>query len=228
MRVILFGATGMIGQGVLQAALDDAAVTAVLSVTRTPTGVTHAKLTEVIHRDFKNYAPLADALRGWDACLFCLGISSVGLDEARYTEITYDYTLAAAEAVRAASPDARFLYISGASTDSTEKGRAMWARVKGRTENALLAMPFARGAFMLRPGYIQPVGGIRSKTPLYRGMYTVLGALFPLWKALAPGHVLTTRELGLAMLAVARDGSAKRVLEAPDLVALGRPLATAA
>jgi len=130
-------------------------------------------------------------------------------------------TLAAARAVLAQSPAATFLYISGASTDSTEKGRAMWARVKGKTENALLAMPF-KASYMLRPGYIQPVDGIVSKTTLYRALYAVFGALFPLWKALFPRHVLTTTELGRAMIAVARDGATKRVLEAPDLVAVGR------
>ena len=221
MKVILFGATGMIGQGVLRACLDDPGVTRVLAVVRSATGVRDAKLTELVHKDFHDYGAIAGELAGYDACLFCLGVSSAGMDEAAYTKITYDVTLAAAAAVLAASPDIRFQYISGAGTDSSEKGRAMWARVKGRTENALLAMPF-KAVHMLRPGYIQPVDGIVSKTPLYRAAYAIAGAGFPLWKALAPKHVLTTTELGRAMVAIARDGAPKRVLESPDLVALGR------
>jgi uncharacterized protein YbjT (DUF2867 family) len=157
-------------------------------------------------------------------CLFCLGVSAGGMSEAEYTAVTYDVTIAAAKAVLAANPGSTFLYVSGAGTDSSEKGRAMWARVKGRTENALLAMPF-KGAYMLRPGIIQPMDGIVSKTPSYRTMYTLLGWLFPLLKRVAPRHVTTTRELGRAMLSIARDGAAKKVLEAPDLVAIGRPAA---
>jgi uncharacterized protein YbjT (DUF2867 family) len=221
MKVILFGATGMIGQGVLRACLADPSVERVLSIARSPIGVTDAKLHEVSHRDFNDYGAVASELAGYDACLFCLGVSAAGMDEAAYTKITYDVTLAAARAVLAANPAIRFLYISGAGTDSSEKGRAMWARVKGKTENALLAMPF-QSAYMLRPGYIQPVDGIVSKTTLYRVAYATLGTLFPLWKAIAPRHVLTTTELGRAMIAVARDGAAKRVLESPDLVAVGR------
>lgn len=221
MKAILFGATGMIGQGVLRQCLADPTVERVLSIVRSPGGVVDAKLREVLHRDFLDYAPIASKLAGYDACLFCLGTSSAGMNEADYTKITYDVTLAAAQAVLAQSPGATFLYISGASTDSTEKGRAMWARVKGKTENALLAMPF-KASYMLRPGYIQPVDGIVSKTTLYRVLYAVFGALFPLWKALFPKYVLTTTELGRAMIAVARDGASKRVLEAPDLVAVGR------
>jgi uncharacterized protein YbjT (DUF2867 family) len=221
MKVILFGATGMIGQGALRACLADPSVERVLSISRSPTGVSDAKLREVIHRDFHDYSAIAPELAGYDACLFCLGVSAAGMDEAEYSKITYDVTLAAAKAVLAQSPGVTFLYVSGAGTDSSEKGRAMWARVKGRTENALLAMPF-KAAYMLRPGYIQPVDGIVSRTPLYRVAYATLGTLFPLWKAIAPRHVLTTTELGRAMVAVARDGAPKRVLESPDLVAVGR------
>lgn len=222
MKVILFGATGMIGQGVLKAALADPGVERVLAVVRSPLGETHAKLRELQHKDFKDFGAVAGELAGYDACLFCLGVSAGGMSEAEYTAITYDVTLAAAKAVLAASPDARFLYVSGAGTDGTEKGRAMWARVKGRTENALLAMPF-RSAHMLRPGAIQPMDGIVSKTPSYRMLYATLGWLFPVAKAVAPRQIITTRELGRAMLSLARDGSPLKVLEAPDLVALGRP-----
>lgn len=224
MRVIVFGATGMIGQGVLRECLADPDVTAVLSVLRTPSGQSHPKLREVLHKDFTDYTAVAGELAGYDACLFCLGVSSAGMSEAEYTKITYDVTLAAAKAVLAQSPEVTFLYISGASTDGTEKGRVMWARVKGRTENALLAMPF-KSSYMLRPGYIQPLDGIQAKTPVYRFAYNILGVMFPLWRALFPKQVLTTRELGRAMIDVARKGSDKRVLEAPDLVARGRTAA---
>lgn len=222
MKVILFGATGMVGQGVLKAALDDPGVERVLAVGRSPLGQTHDKLRELVHRDFKDYGAVAGELAGYDACLFCLGVSAGGMSEAEYTAITYDVTIAAAKAVLAANPGSTFLYVSGAGTDSSEKGRVMWARVKGRTENALLAMPF-KGAYMLRPGIIQPMDGIVSKTPAYRTMYSLLGWLFPLFKWVAPRHVTTTRELGRAMLSIARDGAPKKVLEAPDLVAIGRP-----
>jgi uncharacterized protein YbjT (DUF2867 family) len=174
MKLILFGATGMVGQGALKAALADPGVERVLAVVRSPIGVSHDKLRERVHRDFNDYSALAGELAGYDACLFCLGVSAGGLSEAEYTAITYDVTLAAAKAVVAASPAARFLYVSGAGTDSTEKGRAMWARVKGRTENALRAMPF-KSAHMLRPGAIQPMDGIVSKTPAYRTLYTFGG-----------------------------------------------------
>ena len=221
MKVILFGATGMIGQGVLRACIADPTVERVLAVVRSPTGASDAKVRELTHRDFMDYTAIEGELAGYDACLFCLGVSSAGMSEEEYTKVTYDVTLAAARAVLKRSPDATFLYISGAGTDGTEKGRTMWARVKGRTENALLKMPFKR-VYMLRPGYIQPVEGVVSKTTLYRVAYTVLGGLFPLWKAIAPGHVLTTAELGRAMIEVARNGAPKPVLESPDLVPLGR------
>lgn len=222
MKLILFGATGMIGQGALKAALADPGVERVLAVVRSPLGESHAKLRELQHRDFNDWSAAASDLAGYDACLFCLGVSAGGMTEAAYAAITHDVTLAAARAVLSASPRARFLYVSGAGTDSTERGRAMWARVKGRTENALLALPF-ESAHMLRPGVIQPMDGIVSKTPSYRFIYAAFGWLFPVAKALAPRHVLTTRELGRAMLTLAREGSPKKVLEAPDLVAIGRP-----
>lgn len=221
MRVILFGATGMVGQGALRACLQDANIDHVLAVVRSPTGVSNPKLREVAHGDFHDYTALAGQLGGYDACLFCLGVSSAGMDEAAYTRVTHDLTLAAAKAVLAESPGVALLYVSGAGTDSSERGRVMWARVKGRTENALLAMPF-RASYMLRPGYIQPVDGAVSKTGLYRAAYAVMGVLFPLWKLLFPRHVITSTELGRAMVAVARDGASSRVLEAPALVALGR------
>jgi uncharacterized protein YbjT (DUF2867 family) len=221
MNVLLFGATGMIGQGTLRACLADPDVTRVVSLVRSPSGETHSKLTEVLHRDFTDYTSVISHFTHLDACLFCLGVSSVGLSEAEYSSITYDYTLAAARVVIAQSPDATFVYISGALTDGTEKGSTMWARVKGRTENALLQMPFKR-AHMMRPGFILPKDGIVAKTKLYRVGYSVVGWAYPLIKALAPNQVMTTTELGKAMVHVARNGAPKKVLEASDIVAIVR------
>ncbi len=192
-----------------------------LAIVRGPSGVAHPKLRELQHRDFTDCAALSGQLSGYDACFFCLGASSAGMSEEEYTKITHGVTLAAARAVLAESPGVAFGYVSGAGTDSSERGRTMWARVKGRTENDLLAMPF-KAVFMLRPGYIQPVDGAVSKTRLYRVAYAVVGALFPLWKALFPKHVTTTTELGRAMIAIAKNGSPDRVLESPAIVALGR------
>lgn len=220
MKILLFGATGMIGQGTLRACLEDPAVTQVVSLVRSPTGQRHDKLREVPVSDFSVLDAHAAEFDDIDACLFCLGVSASGMSEADYRRITYDYTLAAARVLHSRSPEARFLYVSGAGTDSTERGRWMWARVKGETENALLAL--SPRAVMLRPGYIQPVGGIVSKTPSYRLMYGVMGPLFPLLKWLAPRQVITTEELGRAMVAIAAKGADKRVLEAADLIAIGR------
>jgi len=218
MKVILFGATGMIGQGVLRECLADPEVERVLCVVRSPVGQTHDKLTELTHRDFTDYAAVESELTGYDACLFCLGISSVGMSEADYTTITYDYTLAAARALLKVNPAITFNYISGASTDGTAKGSVMWARVKGKTENDLLAMPF-KGAYMFRPGFIQPLHGIKSKTPLYSGLYAVLRVFYPLLR-LMPGFVTNTEQLGRAMIEVAKHGAAKRVLESSDINAI--------
>ncbi len=222
MKVILFGATGMIGQGALRECLLDPGVEAVLAVGRRPTGQRHEKLRELVREDLFDLSPVEAGLAGYDACLFCLGVSSAGMDEAAYRRVTRDLTLSVAATVLKASPAVTFLYVSGAGTDATERGRAMWARVKGETENALLAMPF-RSAYMLRPGYIQPVHGVTSRTGLYRALYAVAGPLFPVWKALFPRHVTTTERLGRAMLLLAREGAPRRVLETADLEALLPP-----
>lgn len=219
MKVLLFGASGMIGQGVLRECLADDAVTEVLAVVRAPLAQRHPKLREVVHADLAALDPIADALRGYDACIDCLGVSAAGLDEARYRALTYDLTLAIARQVLALNPEITFEYVSGAGTDSTAAGRTMWARVKGETENALLALPFRR-AFMLRPGLILPRHGIVSRTPFYRVVYAVLGPLFSVVMAAAPRLVTTTERLGRVMLRVAREGAPKRVLEMSDLHAL--------
>jgi uncharacterized protein YbjT (DUF2867 family) len=224
MNVLLFGATGMIGQGVLRECLRDDGVRRVTAVGRRATGETHPKLREIVRDDVGDLAPVAAELAGTDACFFCLGVSSAGMSEERYTRLTHDLTLAVARELARVSPAMTFVYVSGQGTDATERGRVMWARVKGRTENALLALPF-RGAYMLRPGLVQPMGGVRSKTALYRAGYAVIGPLIPLLKRAFPRFVTTTVEIGRAMLAVARRGYEKRVLESEDISRLARDAA---
>jgi uncharacterized protein YbjT (DUF2867 family) len=214
MKVVLFGATGMVGQGVLRECLLDPKVTAVLAVGRAGVGQKHDKLSELVLSDLHDYSAVGSRLAGYDACFFCLGVSAAGLDEAAYTRITYDLTLAAAKALLAASPGLTFIYVSGAGTDSSEKGRAMWARVKGRTENELMKLPF-KGAYMFRPGAIQPLHGIKSRTTMYRVLYAVMWPFMPLMRAM--GVAVTTEEVGKAMIAVADKGYEKRVLEVKDL-----------
>ncbi|MDI1476464.1 NAD(P)H-binding protein [Polyangium sp. y55x31] len=221
MKVLLFGATGMVGLGVLRECLLDPGVESVLAVVRSATGQQHEKLRELIHDDFTNFSAIESQLAGYDACFFCLGVSASGMKEADYHHITYDFTMAAAETLVRQSPGMTFIYVSGAGTDSTERGRWMWARVKGKTENALMRLPF-KASYMFRPGYIQPRHGIVSKTRLYRAGYAVMGPLFPLLRRMAPKYVITTEDVGRAMLQVARHGADGRVLENPDLNTLSQ------
>jgi uncharacterized protein YbjT (DUF2867 family) len=216
MKVILFGASGMVGQGVLRECLLARDVEQVLAIGRSPVGQQDPKLRELIHSDFTNFAPIAGQMTGYDACFFCLGVSSAGMKERDYRHVTFVFTLAAAEVLAKQNPGMTFIYVSGTSTDSTEKGRSMWARVKGETENALLKLPF-RAAYMFRPGVIQPLHGIKSKTRVYRALYTVAAPLFPIVKLLFPKYVITTEQVGRAMLAVARGGAAQRLLENRDI-----------
>jgi uncharacterized protein YbjT (DUF2867 family) len=224
MNVLLFGATGMVGQGVLRECLLDSGVTRVQVIGRTPTGVHHSKLRETVHSDLWHYSAIERDLAGFDACFFLLGVSSAGMKAEAYEHITYGITMAAAETLCRLNPNMKFFYVSGAGTDSTERGRSMWARVKGKTENALLRLPFA-AAYMFRPGFIQPLHGARSKTPAYRVIYGFAKPLMTLLRRAFPNHVLTTEEIGLAMLAVARYGYAKPILEVRDIRAvLNRPV----
>ena len=221
MNVLVFGATGMIGQGVLRECLGDQGVRHVVAVGRQRTGLAHAKLHEIVRGDVTDLSSLDGELLGADACFFCLGVSAAGMSEERYTRLTYDLTLAVARQLARLAPAMTFIYVSGLGTDSSERGRVMWARVKGRTENALLALPF-RAAYMFRPGFVQPIGGIRSRTPLYRVVYALFSPLLPALKRLFPNQVTTTAEVGRAMLAVARAGYARRVLESADIGRLAR------
>ncbi len=221
MKIILFGATGMVGQGVLRECLADPGVERVLAVGRAPLAVQSERLVELRLASFLDYSRVEAELAGYDACLFCLGVSSVGLGEAEYRRITRDYTLAAAQVLARLDPGMRFLYVSGAGTD--RDARSMWARVKGETEDALLALPF-RSAHMLRPGFIQPLHGIRSRTRLYRMLYPVLAPLVPLLRRLVPGMLLTTEELGRAMVRIAREGHAESRLEVRAIQACAGPM----
>lgn len=219
MKVILFGASGMVGQGALRELLNDADVSRVLAVGRSPTGQRHPKLKELIQEDVGDLGMIEQELRGYQACLFCLGVSAAGLSEPEYKRITYDLTLKVAQTLERLNPKMTFVYVSGGGTDATERGSVMWARVKGATENALLAMLFAR-AYMLRPGFIRPLHGAVSKTRWYRGLYALVGPAYPLLKRLFPGQVTTTEELGRAMLQLIKRGFTERVLENRDIVAL--------
>lgn len=221
MKVILFGASGMVGQGVLLECLKDHLVTEILSTGRGSCGQTHPKLREIIQKDFTDFSNLESEWKGYDACFFCLGISSAGMSEKDYHHITYDFTLSAAAPLARLNPQMIFIYVSGAGTDSTEKGRVMWARVKGATENALLHLPF-KAAYMFRPGAIQPMDGIVSKTKLYNALLAVFGWLFPILKKLFPRHVTTTRILGRAMLKAVHDGAPNKWVESWDINELGK------
>ncbi len=222
MKIILFGASGMVGQGVLRECLIDPDVESVLAVVRSPLGQLQGKekkVREIIHSDFTDFSALEDQWRGYDACFFCLGVSSFGMSEKDYTHVTKDFTLAAADPLSRLNPNMTFIYVSGAGTDSSERGRVMWARVKGETENRLLRLPF-KGVYMFRPGLIQPLHGIKSKTALYRLIYLFMGPFIPLLTALFPKTVTTTEQVGRAMIRIAKQGSQKRLLENQDINAL--------
>jgi len=215
MKVILFGSTGMIGQGVLTECLKDTQIESVLVVNRQSCKVTHAKLIEIIHNDFFDLSAISKQLSGYDACFYCLGVTSAGLSEADYHKNTFELTTKVAEAVLIANKSISFCYISGAGADSSEKGKTMWARVKGKTENALLNMPF-KSAYMFRPGYIQPLNGIQSRTKLYRIMYAFFKPFYFILKHYE-GMVTNTAILGKALIAAVLKGSDKRILESRDI-----------
>ena len=218
MRVLLVGASGMVGQGVLRECLAAADVSEVVCVVRKPLGRPHAKMSELVQDDVADLAGLD--LGRFDACFWTLGATSAGLTEEAYRSITVDLTVAVADQLQAANPQCIVVLVSGAGSDATGTSRTMWRRVKGAAENAVLDR-FANG-YAFRPGFIQPLDGIRSRTPLYNRLYAVLRPAAWAYARLAPESTLTTRSLGQAMLSVARHGFAKRVLEAPDINAAAR------
>jgi len=221
MKIMIFGATGMVGQGALREALRAADVEQVLCVGRTPLGLSDPKLRELVHADLFDYRAVEAQLSGYDACLFCLGVSSGGMSEAEYTRLSYDLTLAAATTLARLNPRMRFVYVSGAGTDSSEQGRTMWARVKGRTENALRRLPF-QAVYLFRPGAIQPLHGIVSKTPAYRWLYWATKPLLTPLRKLMPRQILSTENVGLAMLEVSRSQTPTAVLESADIYAIAQ------
>ena len=216
LKVVIFGATGMVGAGVLAECLSDPRVASVLLIGRAPSGITHAKVREIVREDLHRYDDIRASLTRLDACFFCIGITAVGTDEATYTRITHDIPVAAAEALRSASPGIKFCFVSGEGADTSERGGVMWARIKGKTENRLLATA-AIDAYIFRPGLIQPLKGARSRTSWYRWFYAITKPVFPVLIRLAPTHVTTTVNLGRAMIGVAIRGYPKRVLSSREI-----------
>ncbi len=216
-KAILTGATGMVGEGVLHECLQHPAVETVLVIGRRPCGVVHPKLKEIIHADFHNLSPIEHELSGYNACFFCLGVSSVGMKEPEYTHLTYNLTMHVAETLVKVNSNMTFCYISGASTDSTEKGKMMWARVKGKTENDLLKLPFQQ-VYNFRPGIIEPTKGLKNTLPYYKYFLWLL----PIVKTIAPNYISSLKEIGLAMINAVTQGYDKKILEVKDIAALSK------
>lgn len=215
-RAIITGATGMVGEGVLHECLLDPTVEQVLLINRKPSGISHTKLREIVHSDFLNLTPIENQLAGYNACFFCLGVSSVGMDNEEYRRLTYDLTLYFAQVVASHNPDLTFCYVSGAGTDSTEKGRSAWARVKGATENALLKL--FNNAYMFRPGFMLPTEGLKNTLKYYK----YIAWLYPIGRAIYPAGFSTLRELGVAMIKSVSIGYEKPILEVKDIVTLAK------
>jgi hypothetical protein len=216
-NVIIFGATGMVGEGILLEALRHANVESILVIGRRSCNMSHPKLRELIHSDFLDYSAIEDNLRSFNACFFCLGVSSVGMNEKDYSRVTYGLTIQAATTLSKLNPDMTFCYVSGTGTDSTEKSRIMWARIKGKTENHLMKLPF-KAVYLFRPGLMKPIKGQRN----VKAIFNVLGFLYPVWKFLFPKYVCTLQELGTAMIQSVKQGYPKQILENIDIVKLAR------
>lgn len=216
-KAIITGATGMVGEGVLHECLQSSEVDEVLVINRKPCGVKHAKLKEIIHSDFFDFSPIENQLSGYNACYFCLGVTSIGLKEDEYARLTYTLTIHVAETLLKLNPDMVFCYVSGAATDSSAQGKSMWARVKGRTENKLLAMPF-KDAYMFRPAYMQPTIGLKNTLK----SYALLSWAYPMLRKLFPKYFSTLAEVGLTMINAVKKGSTKKVLEVIDIVELAK------
>jgi len=216
-KVIITGTTGMVGEGVLQEALNSTEVEKVLVINRKPCGVSHPKLKEIIHKDFLDLSPIASQLTGYNACFFCLGVSSVGMKEPEYTHMTYDLTLHMAGILAKQNPDMTFIYVSGSGTDGTEKGSLMWARVKGKTENDLMKLPFKK-VYAFRPGFMKASEGAKNTPKIYQ----YLEWIYPVMKVLTPGMASTLADVGQAMIKAVTLGYEKSVLEVKDINALAK------
>lgn len=221
MKILLTGASGMVGQAALAACIADPRVTEVIALVRSPLNLTHGKVRELLCPDLFQLATIADQLGAPDACLCCAGVSSVGMSEPDYRHQTYDLTLAVARVCIAINPSMHFLYVTGVGTDSTEKGKTMWARVKGATENALTQLGFA-GVALFRPGYIQPLAGVKSKVGWYNTIYAIAAPLYPFLKRTFPNHVTDTVTLGRAMLAAVQPNVPTAIYEPVDINRVGR------
>lgn len=215
-RAIVTGATGMVGEGVLHECLQHHEVESVLIINRRPSGITHPKLKEIVHSNFFDLTSIENELAGYNACYFCLGVSSVGMKEPEYTRMTYDLTLNVAKTLTKLNSDMTFCYVSGSGTDSTQKGRSMWARVKGKTENDLMKLPF-RQAFMFRPGYMHATPGLKNMLPAYK----YVSWLYPLFKVILPNFVSTLAVVGKAMINVTLKGYERNILEVKDINKVG-------
>lgn len=215
-RVIVTGATGMVGEGVLQVCLNRPEVEQVLIINRKPSGITHPKLKEIVHSDFFNLASTESQMVNVDACFFCLGVSSVGMKEEEYFKLTHTLTITFANALAKQNPNMTFCYVSGAGTDSTEKGKSMWARVKGKTENDL--MKIFKRAYGFRPGLLVPIKGMKNTL----GFYKYLGWMIPIIRAMSPKFVCNLEDVGHAMINAATKGYEKNILEVPDIIALAK------
>jgi uncharacterized protein YbjT (DUF2867 family) len=216
-HAVIFGATGMVGEGVLHVALNNPQVSSILVIGRRSCGAQHTKLKELIHSDFFNFSTIEPQLKGYNACFFCLGVSSIGMNEQDYRRTTYDVTMHAAQTLSRLNPDMTFCYISGEGTDSTEKGRLMWARVKGKTENDLMKLPF-KAVYNFRPGFIKPIKGMKNTLTYAKPLYY----LYPLFRFLLPSHGCTLEDLGRAMISVSVSGYSKHTIENSDIALLGK------
>lgn len=219
MKAIITGASGMVGKGVLLECLDHPEIEEVLTIGRSLINIEHQKLTQIKHEDFSSYDHISDQLKNYDACYMCMGISAAGLSEEKYKQITYNYTMALAQTLYELNPDMTITYVSGQGTDSSENGRAMWGRVKGKTENDLLKLGFNQ-AFMFRPGGIIPLRGIKSKTKSYQFFYDYFMWLIKLIKLIAPNSIVNTTQIGKAMIKVTMKGYHKTIIDPKDIIGL--------
>ncbi|MEM7104123.1 MAG: epimerase [Bacteroidota bacterium] len=215
-NAIITGSTGMVGKGVLLECIEREDVDKVLVINRSSAGINNKKLTEILHDDFYDLSSIQDQLKGFNACFFCLGVTSAGMDKAKYEKITYDMTIYFAETLLALNPDMVFFYVSGSGTSTNGKSRMHWANVKGRTENKILEMGF-KDAYMFRPGFIQPMKGIKSKTGWYQAIYNVLSPMYPFLRRIFPSSITNTITLGQAMINIAQNGYSKKHLENGDI-----------